>query len=115
MSITVSGGFKNLEKFLKKDRKLSLDTLGRKLVSALQSATPSRSGKTAMSWSYRINGNDLEIINTNINKGVNIAVIIHYGHGTGTGGYVPPKPYITDAIDSVYKTEIQKVLKEYVE
>lgn len=114
MSISVSGNFNNLEKYLKKDRKTSLDSLGQKLVRALQSATPSRSGKTSSLWSYRINGNDLEIINTNINKGVNIAVIIHYGHGTGTGGYVPPKPYITDAIDSVYKSEINRILKEYV-
>lgn len=89
MRITTSGSFNNLEKYLKKDRRVSMDALGRAIVEALRSTTPSKSGKTANSWGYRINktgrGEELEIFNTNINKGVNIAIIIHYGHGTGTG------------------------------
>lgn len=118
MRITTSGSFNNLEKYLKKDRRVSMDALGRAIVEALRSATPSKSGKTANSWGYRINktgrGEELEIFNTNINKGVNIAIIIHYGHGTGTGGYVPPHPYIITAIDSAYKSAIDKVLNDYL-
>lgn len=116
--ISVSGDFKHLEKWLRKDRSASLDSMGKAIVNALRSETPSRSGKTAASWGYRISkssrGEELEIFNTNINKGFNIAVIIHYGHGTGTGGYVPPHPYIVKAIDSVYKKQINKILSDYV-
>lgn len=118
MKISVSGDFNHLEKYLKKDRRTSLDSLGKAIVEALKGLTPSKSGKTANSWGYRITktgrGEELEIFNTNINKGVNIAIIIHYGHGTGTGGYVPPHPYIIEAIDSAYKSAIDKVLKDYL-
>lgn len=118
MRITTSGSFNNLEKYLKKDRRVSMDSLGKAIVEALKAATPSKSGKTANSWGYRINktgrGEELEIFNTNINKGVNIAIIIHYGHGTGTGGYVPPHSYIIKAIDSAYKSAINKVLNDYL-
>lgn len=118
MRISVSGDFNNLEKYLKKDRRVSLDDLGRAIVNALKSMTPYKSGKTAESWGYRISttarGEELEIFNTNINKGKNIAILIHYGHGTGTGGYVPPHPYIDKAIDSAYKSAINKVLNDYL-
>lgn len=118
MRITTSGSFNNLEKYLKKDRRVSMDNLGKAIVEALKAATPYKSGKTANSWGYKINktgrGEELEIFNTHINKGVNIAIIIHYGHGTGTGGYVPPHPYIVKAIDSVYKKQINKILSDYV-
>lgn len=118
MRITTSGSFNNLEKYLKKDRRVSLDELGKSIVEALKDATPYKSGKTANSWGYKINktgrGEEIEIFNTHVNKGVNIAIIIHYGHGTGTGGYVPPHPYIIKAIDSAYKSAIDKVLRNYL-
>lgn len=50
MRITTSGSFNNLEKYLKKDRRVSMDTLGKAIVEALRGATPSKSGKTANSW-----------------------------------------------------------------
>ena len=118
MGITVSGDFGNLEKFLKRPRTSDLDSLGKAIVKALEDATPVKSGETAKSWGYRITqtsrGQDLEIYNTHINNGVNIAIILHYGHGTGTGGYVSPRPYIDEAINSVYKKAINKVLEDYL-
>lgn len=118
MGIQVSGDFGHMEKFLMKPRTSNLDPLGKAIVKALADATPAKSGLTAKSWGYRIvqtsRGQDLEIYNTNINDGVNIAIILHYGHGTGTGGYVPPRPYIDKAINSVYKKTINKVLDDYL-
>lgn len=118
MRIEQFGDFGNLEKFLKKSRRSNLDILGKAIVDALRDATPANSGETANSWGYRITqtsrGQDLEIFNAHINKGVNIAIILHYGHGTGTGGYVPPRPYIDSAIDAVYKKTINKVLEDYL-
>ena len=122
MNITSEGSFNNLESFLKRavknSSKQEVVELAEAIVSKLRQDTPKRSGKTASSWSYNVsndsNGFVIEIINTNNNGSVNVARIIHFGHGTGTGGYVPPKPFITTAIDSVYKSKIDSILTEMV-
>lgn len=122
MNITSSGDFKNLEKFLKvtskKSKKSEAINLAEEIVRKLKMMTPVKSSKTANSWSYTIKetsaGIEIEIINTNNNGPVNIAKLIHYGHGTGTGGYVSPKPFITEVIDSVYKNKIDSILKSYL-
>ena len=122
LNISSQGDFKKIEKILKnsnKDTSRYLDQMGVKIVNALKGKTPTRSGKTANSWFHRIsneNGNPtLEICNSNVNGNVNIAIIIHYGHGTGTGGYVPPRPYIKNTIDSTYKDEIDRILKNILQ
>ena len=122
MNISSEGSFNNLESFLKRavknSSKQEVVELAEAIVSKLRQDTPKRSGKTASSWSYNIynssNGFVIEIINTNNNGSVNVARIIHFGHGTGTGGYVPPKPFITTAIDSVYKSKIDSILTKMV-
>mgnify|MGYP002661945384 FL=1 len=122
MNISSEGSFNNLESFLKRAVKNSSKQeaveLAEAIVSRLRQDTPKRSGKTASSWSYNVsndsNGFVIEIINTNNNGSVNVARIIHFGHGTGTGGYVPPKPFITTAIDSVYKSKIDSILTKMV-
>ena len=117
MDISVSGDFGHLEKFLTRPRTTNMDVLGKAIVKALKDATPKDSGETAESWGYRLihtsRGVDLEIYNSHLNNGVNVAMLIHYGHGTGTGGYVPPRPYIDKAINSVYKKTIEKILEDY--
>lgn len=94
----------------------NLDALARKGVDALSSATPYDSGLTADSWSYEIsrNGRGVSIswLNTNINNGVNIAVILQYGHGTGTGGYVQGRNYINPAIQPIMDEIAEDVWKE---
>lgn len=122
MNISSEGSFNNLESFLKRTVKNSskqeVVELAEAIVSKLRQDTPKRYGKTASAWSYNIsnssNGFVIEIVNTNNNGSVNIARIIHFGHGTGTGGYVPPKPFITTAIDSVYKSKIDSILTKMV-
>lgn len=83
-----------------------LNKYGREGVAALSSATPVESGLTASSWSYEIehSSGSAKIIftNSNINKGVNIAVILQYGHGTGTGGWVQGRDYINPAIQPIF-------------
>ena len=65
-----------------------LNKYGREGVNALRAATPVDSGKTAAGWYYKVqNGHgkaEIQFCNSNINEGVPIAVIIQYGHGTGT-------------------------------
>ena len=84
----------------------TLDKYGREGVAALASATPTDSGLTASSWSYEIvreNGSvKLTFNNSNIQNGVPIAIIIQYGHGTGTGGWVQGRDYINPAIQPIF-------------
>lgn len=105
-----SGNFDRTEKFLKRMSKgdifKSLDRYGQKGVSALAAATPKDSGKTASSWGYEVeqNGSSYSIVwkNSNTNKGVNIAVILQYGHGTRKGGFVQGRDYINPAMRPVF-------------
>lgn len=75
-------------------------------VEALSLATPEDTGKTAASWTYDIRrtSSGLAIVwrNTNIVNGVPIAVILQYGHATGTGGYVEGRDYINPAIRPIF-------------
>lgn len=83
-----------------------LDKYGREGVAALASATPRDSGLTASSWYYEIenqNGSARIIFkNSNINEGVPIAIVLQYGHGTGTGGWVEGRDYINPAIQPIF-------------
>ena len=104
------GDFKKADKYfrnlIKASRVEILEKYGNKGVAALSSATPVESGLTASSWSYRIerSGSRVAIYftNSNINKGVNIAIILQYGHGTGTGGWVEGRDYINPAIQPIF-------------
>lgn len=84
-----------------------LNSYGKMGVNALAAATPVDSGVTADSWGYEIKarGNNSFTItwfNTHEVDGANIAVLLQYGHGTGTGGYVQGQDYINPAIKPVF-------------
>lgn len=83
-----------------------LDKYGKAGVDALSSATPVDSGLTASSWGYEVehSAGSAKIVftNSNINKGVPIAIILQYGHGTGTGGWVEGRDYINPAIQPIF-------------
>lgn len=95
-----------------------LDKYGRAGVEALSSATPVDSGLTASSWSYEIKQGGgsavIEYHNSNINEGVPIAIILQYGHGTGTGGWVEGRDYINPAIQPVFDKIVEDAWKEVV-
>lgn len=94
----------------------SLDKYGQKGVSALAANTPVDSGITASAWSYRIvkNKNRVSIrwYNSNTNDSVNIAVIVQYGHATGTGGYVQGRDYINPTMRPVFDSILNDVASE---
>lgn len=85
-------------------------------VRALANATPKDSSKTANSWMYeaKVTNGSAAIYwsNTNVNAGVPIAVIIQYGHGTGTGGYVQGIDYINPAMKPVFKKMADEIWEE---
>jgi hypothetical protein len=121
MGWTTSGDFKNTDKFLQnmvrgshfKDLKRFAD----EGVQALRDATPRDSGETAAGWyavvkkegssSYRI-----EWRNRHVVGGAVIAVLIQYGHGTGTGGYVRAVDYVNPAMQPVMDKITERVWKE---
>lgn len=83
-----------------------LDKYGKEGVAALASATPIESGETANSWYYEIvrskGSVSIRFLNSNIQNGVPIAIILQYGHGTGTGGWVQGRDYINPAIQPIF-------------
>lgn len=114
------GDFSKLTKYLEKSKNSVkpglLDKYGRAGVAALSSATPTETGKTASSWSYEIVKSDgsISIVfsNSNISKGIPIAIILQYGHGTGTGGYVQGRDYINPACKPVFDKLAAEAWKE---
>lgn len=116
------GDFKKTERFLKKsigkDYRQVLDRFGAQGVSALSAATPIETGETASSWSYEIiqNDNGISIVwnNSHVEKGVNIAVILQYGHGTRTGGWVEGVDYINPALKPIFEKLADAAWKEVI-
>ena len=104
------GDFSKLTNYLERLREAAnigvLDKYGKAGVAALASATPTDTGETASSWYYEIerqNGSASIIFkNSHVNKGVNVAIILQYGHGTGTGGWVEGRDYINPAIQPIF-------------
>jgi len=83
-----------------------LQQFGEEGVKALATATPKDSGETAKSWFYEIieSRGMTSIVwkNSHIHDGVNIAIILQYGHGTRNGGYVQGRNYINPAIAPIF-------------
>lgn len=126
ISFKVKGEFDKLEKMLAKAEKIctaperifGFEHYGQMGVDALAKATPKRTGKTAASWEYKIkmdskSSGTITWNNTNVNKGVNIAIILDFGHGTGTGGYVAGRHYIDPASQEVFD-KIEKAIDREV-
>lgn len=118
--LTSKGDFSKATKYFERLKEASrlkvLEKYGQAGVDALSSATPIESGLTASSWSYEIHrqngGVSIDFYNSNVNKGVNIAIILQYGHGTGTGGWVQGRDYINPAIQPIFDQIVEEAWKE---
>lgn len=114
------GDFSKLNSYLERLKEVvklgDLNKYGRQGVQALSSATPIESGETANSWYYEINRTkesvSISFHNSNINNGVPIAIILQYGHGTGTGGWVEGRDYINPAIRPIFDKIAEDAWKE---
>jgi hypothetical protein len=110
ISVNASGSSPGMEKSLYKmqkfDARAILDRAGRQGVAALASVTPEDSGLTANSWEYEIVYQRRRWYiywnNTNVHDGTPIAILLQYGHGTGTGGYVQGRDYINPVIRPLF-------------
>lgn len=111
IKITNKGDFNHLEKFLYEMQKHKyfkvLDSVAQEGVKALQQATPIDTGETANSWRYELeyDREHYRIVyhNDHIENGVNVAVLLQYGHATGGGGYVQGIDYINPALRPVFQ------------
>lgn len=119
-SFKVSGSYRKTTAFLSKAEKLKIDDIlkrgGAKGIVALQAYTPVDSGLAASSWNYIIEkgsgGLKITWTNSDIETGFPVAVMIQYGHGTGTGGYVQGIDYINPAMKPVFQQIADEVWKE---
>lgn len=120
ISATSHGSFDKTNKFLQTMKSETifnaLDRYGRMGVDALSRATPVDTGETAQSWGYQVahkkGFHSISWFNTHEEDGVNIAVIIQYGHGTGTGGFIHGIDYINPAIRPIFDKIVDDIWRQ---
>lgn len=118
--VTQKGNFSKTKKFLERAKNLArlgvFDKYGKAGVDALSAATPIDSGETANSWKYEVKitkgGVHIAWYNTNLVNGVEIALLLQYGHGTGTGGYVQGRDYINPAMRPIFDAMADEAWRE---
>lgn len=116
---TNTGDFSQTIDFLKKAKSDILPVLhdaGARGVDALKKATPKDTTLASDSWGYTIdgaNGNySITFHNYDIEGGYNVAILIQYGHGTGTGGYVQGRDFINPALQPIFDELANDIWKE---
>ena len=124
ISITQKGDFAKIvqifNNFMDKSKveDTLLDQYGRRGVEILRQYTPKRTGLTSNSWSYKIkrkrNSAELSFYNSNIQNGVNIAIILQYGHATKNGYWVQGRDYINPAVKPVMEDLAKEAWEEVI-
>ena len=120
LTLNSKGSFKKTEKFLKKsfgkNYKKILEKYAKQGVEALSNATPINTGLTSILWDYEIIQDKSSISicwnNGHVINGVNIALILQYGHGTRNGGYVEGIDYINPALKPIFEELADAAWKE---
>lgn len=120
IEFSMKGSFDKTFAFLKRNRKLNIrdfEKFGQMGVLALKEATPKDSGLTADSWYYEITNSNgklaIQWLNSNVvDNWCNVAVILQYGHATGTGGYVEGIDYINPALRPIFDQIAKHAWKE---
>lgn len=122
ISFESKGDFNNATDWLKRVSSRNPSTVINQIASqgtnSLVANTPKETGETAAGWKDKVtvkgDVTEIEWYNTaHPEAQVNVAKLIDLGHGTGTGGYVPPKPYIKRAMEPVWKNT-DKVIRELI-
>lgn len=119
ISIKTSGSFRRTESFLTKLSKIDILQIlrgyGLEGVNALAHATPVDSGLAAQCWGYEVSAsNEVYTItwtNSDVENGFPVVIMLQYGYGTGTGGYVQGRDFINPAIQKVFDDISNKVWK----
>lgn len=118
LSFDSKGDFNGTTDWLKRvanaDMSKALNSIANQGKAALAANTPKVTGATAAGWNAKLvrtaSGTEIQWYNTaHPGAGVNLAKLIDLGHGTGTGGYVAPKPYIRNAMTPVWSSLDSKI------
>lgn len=121
ISFRSRGDWDETDRWLKNMQHISIDDIlnayGDIGVEALKNATPVDTGKTRDSWYYKIQHpqegvSRIDFCNSNIVKGVPIAIIIQYGHGTNNGGFVQGRDYINPVVQPIFDSLADDAYKE---
>jgi len=110
ISVIVKGSTKQLEAFVARVGKLDISKILHDYAivgaNALYRATPVYTGLASHSWGYEIiaaNGTyTISWTNSDVENGFPVVIMLQYGHGTGTGGYVQGRDFINPAISPVF-------------
>lgn len=119
ISASSEGSFDKTEKFLRTMSTMKIDAIlnaeAQKGVTALAKATPKDSGRASTSWGYKIEKTNSSVTiswtNSDVENGFPVALMIQYGHGTGTGGYIQGIDYINPAMRPVFDSIAETVWK----
>lgn len=119
ITVKLSGSFNQMESFLKRASQLDilavLNAGGQAGVTALSDVTPVGTGLAAHSWSYEVSGAGgsyaIWWTNSDIENGFPVVIMLQYGHGTGTGGYVAGIDFINPAIKPIFDKIADNVWK----
>lgn len=114
------GNFKHTERLFnnlpKIDFRRLLEKYGKEGVQALASNTPVDTGKTAASWGYEIRiakgSYTISWVNSNIQNGIPIAILLQYDHATRTGGFVKGRDYINPSLQPIFDRIADEAWKE---
>lgn len=116
-----SGSFNKTENFLnkilsKKNHDDILNKWGKIGVENLKAATPIDTGFTADHWGYEIvhkgSTTYLYFTNENLIGETPVAILLQYGHMTGTGGWVEGRDFINPALRNVFDEIANSIWKE---
>lgn len=120
ISFTTNGSWKKTTVFLEAIHEghiyKILNRFGEQGRAALEAATPSATGLAAHSWSYKVtqsaHGAEIVWTNSDIENGFPVAIMIQYGHSTGTGGWVQGRDYINPTMRPIFDQIADAVWKE---
>lgn len=119
ISFSSKGDFRATELYLRRvlkfDVRRILEAGGQKGAKALAAATPVESGLAAHSWTYKVEYSRgsarITWLNTDVENGFPVAIMLQYGYGTGTGGYVQGRDYINPAMAPIFDQIANDVMK----
>lgn len=119
VSLKQTGSFQKTQNSLKAMLKLDiagiLESCGQLGVGALEANTPEETGLAARSWNYEIeqkNGSATIVwTNSDVENGFPVVIMLQYGYGTGTGGFVQGRDFINPAMRPIFDQIEERVWK----
>lgn len=127
IKMTVKGNYTKTEKYLKRAPMIvSLDINGDlyakikdscdKTINILQNETPVDTGTARRSWGYDIERSKQKLIvtiyNTDVEDGVNVILLIEYGHSTKNRSWVPGIHFVEPSIKNGFNDVLNDTWKE---